>query len=113
MPGDDVQLIERPSPVLSPAGFGGNERLSPVAVDNVERSSAAADSFCRQAPIKGRQPALIGDRESQEISIGDLTRRHDLIDINKVRSNQAEIVIPEDVAGKGTQLRDIRRNRGG
>ena len=46
------------------------------------------------------------------MNVGYLTRRDDLIDVDEVRFNQAEIVFPENVPRQRKQPRDERRNRG-
>ena len=50
--------------------------------------------------------------ESEEIGIRNLTRRRDLVDIDKIGVHQAEIILPENMAGEGAQARDNRRDGG-
>jgi hypothetical protein len=78
----------------------------------VQRRPAAAHRNWRQAAVKRRQSPIIGDREGQEVSIRDMSRRRDTRNIDDSGVQKTEIIVPKEMAGQSAEARDDRRGGG-
>jgi hypothetical protein len=79
---------------------------SGLPTDEMECGFAAADGLGREAAVEGGQLAAMGDREGQEIGVGDLGRGQHGAGVDMRRGDEADVVGPEDMTRQRAEARD-------